>query len=173
MRRVLRVPEPAGALPAPRCRRAQHGAGRAGAQPQDQLSNVPPAQAVQQRFSEEQAALHAEAEARRAAHRRRRRRRWHPQSFLLLRLVGEQHRRGQPEQLDQARETSVPPKYISSGLGLLVKHFCMLTLIPNALLPEQLDQVRQANISSSPQVHRQCRFMPYMRSLLPVPGQQG
>ena len=58
-------------------------------------------------------------------------------------------------------------------VGLLVKHFCMLTPIPNVLLSEQLDQVRQANISSSPQVHRQCRFMPYMRSLLPVPGQEG
>ena len=67
------------------------------------LVTWPLPQAVQQRFSEEQAARHAEAETRRAAHRRRRRRRFHPQSFLLLRLVGEQHRRGQPEQLDQAR----------------------------------------------------------------------
>ncbi|KAK9838553.1 hypothetical protein WJX81_007080 [Elliptochloris bilobata] len=58
-------------------------------------------QASQQRFSEEQAARRAAVEARRAAARRRRRRRWHPQSFLLLRLVGEQHRRGQPELLDQ------------------------------------------------------------------------
>jgi len=55
---------------------------------------------VQRRFSEEQAARRAAAEAARRSGRRRRRR-WHPHSFLLLRLVGERHRRGQPEQLDQ------------------------------------------------------------------------
>ncbi len=60
------------------------------------------AQAVQRRFSEEQAARRAAAEAARRSGRRRRRR-WHPHSFLLLRLVGERHRRGQPEQLDQVR----------------------------------------------------------------------
>lgn len=40
-----------------------------------------------------------------------------------------------------------------------------------SLLLEQLDQVRRANISS--RLHCQCRFTPIMRSLLPVPGQQG
>lgn len=94
-------------------------------------------QAVQMRFSAEQAARRAAAEERRAGRGRRRRRRWHPQSFLLLRLVGEQHRRGQPELLDQvcclSRKRRVDRRDQACSWSIWTRG--------NVMWPELLDQV--------------------------------